>query len=311
MDTAHLKAFLKIAECGSISRAAQSLAIAQPSLSQQLLRLEDEIGFALFERSARGVLLTQAGHVFRERAREILHAAEQAVADALHLRNDLRGQVVVAMPPSLARLVGAGLVTALAEQSPSAGVRIVEAFHGSIRGWLEAEKIDLGILHDLQPLRHLAARALLEDELLLVGPPGRFGTLAAPAAAAMAGLADLPLSLPGIQHGLRQLLEREADRARLKLAVRHEVDSIDVALDLAAEGAACTVLPRAAVAPAARAGRCSVARIGEGGLRRTLSVVRNPAIVLTHASVRVETLLRAELARLAADRRWDGRVLED
>ena len=68
METRYLRSFLKIAESGSISRAAESLGIAQPSLSQQLLRLEDELGLKLFRRIARGVALTEAdyaGHVVR------------------------------------------------------------------------------------------------------------------------------------------------------------------------------------------------------------------------------------------------------
>lgn len=69
METWHLKAFLKIAETGSISRASESLGVAQPSLSQQLVRLEEEVGVALFQRTARGVTLTEAGRLFQQHAR--------------------------------------------------------------------------------------------------------------------------------------------------------------------------------------------------------------------------------------------------
>ncbi|WP_395398017.1 LysR family transcriptional regulator [Novosphingobium sp. BL-8A] len=295
MDTAHLKAFLKIAESASISRAAESLGIAQPSLSQQLLRLEDEIGFALFERSARGVTLTEAGHVFRERARQILHATEQAVADARHLRNDARGQVVLAMPPSLARVVGAPLIEELARQAPSLRLRLVEAYSGAVRGWLEAEKIDLGVLYEVHPLRHLATRTLASEGLVLAGPPGRF---AADAKVEIAALAAEPLVLPGAQHGLRQLLEREASRLGLAVTVAHEIDSLDTTIALAERGVALAVIPRSIAALAQ--GRISTARIGDPPLQRTLALARNPSHVLTHASIMVESLLGRVMAECLA-----------
>src|ERR671912_2845649 len=92
LDTRYLRSFLRTAELGSISRAAVSLGLAQPSLSQQLLRLEDEVGFQLFHRTARGVIITEVGRVFRERARQILFSAEQAIQDARHLKEEASGQ---------------------------------------------------------------------------------------------------------------------------------------------------------------------------------------------------------------------------
>ncbi|TCM15409.1 LysR family nitrogen assimilation transcriptional regulator [Novosphingobium sp. PhB165] len=301
MDTAHLKAFLKIADSASISRAAESLGIAQPSLSQQLLRLEDEIGFSLFERTARGVTLTEAGHVFRERARQILHATEQAVADARHLRADARGQVVLAMPPSLMRVVGARLVEELARQAPSVRLRLVEAYSGAARGWLETEKIDLGVLYEVHPLRHLATRTLASEELVLAGPSGRF---AADAKVEIAALAAEPLVLPGPQHGLRQLLDRDAARLGLTLQIAHEIDSLDTTISLVEHAAALTVLPLCAAAGAREKGWISTASIGDPPLRRTLTLARNPSHVLTHASIMVEGLLCRVMADCASAGLW-------
>lgn len=296
MDTAHLKAFLRIAETGSISRAAQSLSIAQPSLSQQLLRLEDEIGFKLFDRIARGVILTEPGRVFLEQARHILHVTEQAVADARHLRDEARGQVVFAMPPSIVRLAGPSLVEALAREAPMVRVRLVEAFTGSIRGWLEAEKIDLGILYDLGPLRHLSPSFLLRDNLVIVGPSGRFDK---ESPVSLRDLTGEPMISPGPQHGLRQLLDREAGREGVDLRIDQEIDSLDVAIALVAAGHGLAVLPLSSVSDLAFAGQLSMAPVGAPPMQRSLNVVRNPSHVLTHASVTVERLLRQMLDRHA------------
>jgi LysR family nitrogen assimilation transcriptional regulator len=308
VDTTHLRAFLKIAHTGSISRAAESLGIAQPSLSQQLLRLEDEVGIQLFDRTARGVTLTEAGCVFRERARQLLQMTEQAVADARNLRDEARGQVVFAMPPSIARLISVPLLEALAEHSPLVRIRVVESFTGPIRGWLESEKIDLGILYDLGILRHLVAQRLASDELFVVGPPGRFGSADAPTVLPFAALAGESLFAPGPQNGLRQLLEREAVRTGIDLRIAQDVDALDTMIGLAAGGRGLAVLPQCAVAQAVSARLLSVARLSDKGLRRYLSIVRNPAHVLTYALVHVENLTRVVMARLIAEGRWQGRL---
>lgn len=305
MDTAHLKAFLRIAETGSISRASLSLGISQPSLSQQMLRLEDEVGIALFERSARGVTLTEGGRVFRERARHILESATQAVADARHLRREAPGQVVFAMPPSVAQLVGAPLVEALAEHAPRARVRVVEAFSGAILGWIEEEKIDLGILYEPSHLHHLLARPLARDALVALGPPGRFGG-AGEDGLTLAGLAGEALIAPGRPHGLRQLLDREAGRAGVALTIDQEIDSLDTAIALVARGRGIAILPLCAARAAITAGQVSVAHFSGGGLWRRLSLIRNPSHILTHASVRVEGLVRGVMAQLIATGAWEG-----
>lgn len=310
MDTLHLKAFLKIAQTGSISRAADSLGIAQPSLSQQLLRLEDEVGIRLFDRTTRGVTLTEGGRVFLERAHQILHVTEQAVADTQHLREEARGQVVFAMPPSIARLIGAPLVEALASKAPHVKVRIVEAFHGAIRGWLEAEKIDLGILYDLGPLRHLATRHLASDELVLIEPKYQVGRAGLQGEVSFADLAGQPLIAPGPQHGLRQLIDREATRAGVTLDVVQEIDALDTIIDLVMNRRGLAVLPYCSVMDSVWAGSLCVAPFASGGLWRSLSLMRNPSHVLTHASVQVEGQTRAVMAQLVADGAWHAR-LED
>lgn len=306
METAQLKAFLRIAETGSISRAAESLGISQPSLSQQLLRLEDEVGIRLFDRMARGVTLTEGGKVFQEHARNILHAADQAIADARHMRDDARGQVVFAMPPSVARMIGAPLVETLGQTAPLVQVRVVEAFCGTIRGWIEAEKIDLGIVYDLGRLPHLVQRPLVSDELLVIGPKGRFDPLDQGHELPFSKLLGERIVAPGPQHGLRQLLDREAVRHGGPLTFVHEVDSINVMIELVARGHGLAVLPQCAVMEAAWAGQVTLARIAGQGLRRRLSLVRNRAHVLTHASVRVEHLTRATTSLLIDTGGWQA-----
>ena len=308
MDTRHLKSFLRIAETRSISRAAESLGIAQPSLSQQLLRLEDEVGLKLFSRTARGVTLTEAGRIFQEHAQHLLAGAEQAIEDVRSHDSAASGQVVFALPPSVARLIAVPLVEALKAEAPRVTVRLVEAFAGSIRGWIEEGKIDLSLLYELGPLRQLTMRRLVSEELYLFGPAGAFTEARDDLAIVpFAELADYPLITSGPQHGVRQVIEREAARHGAAVTVTQEIDALGPMLALVARGHGFALLPRSA-RDAAAPGVLDVARVGDGSLRRTLCLVRNPNHVVSYASVRVEDIAARVTARLIAAGTWDARL---
>ena len=307
MDTRHLRSFLKVADTGSITRAAESLDMAQASLSQQLLRLESEVGFDLFRRTPRGVALTEAGRVFQEHARQILRDAEQAIEDGKRFGAEPAGEVILAVPYSVSRVAGFALVEAFLHHAPQVSFRLVEALTGQIRGWLDAGKVDLGILHDQGPLRHLAARRLATEELYLVGPAGRYGDLGALPDVAAADLAALPMILPGLPHGLRQVIDHAAARFGAVLQVRQEIDAMAHIGALVAAGYGYSILPLPAIAEDLAAGRVSIARIGGGAIRRTLCLVRNRSQVATHASVRCEDLTVKVLSRLIETGAWRAR----
>ena len=304
METQHLKSFLKIADVGSISRAAESLGIAQPSLSQQLLRLEDELRFTLFRRTARGVTLTEAGRIFQERARNILRSTELAIEDIREMSAEPSGLVIMAVPYSISKLAGVALVEAFLQSAPQISFRLVEAATGQIRGYLEGSKIDIGIMHDLGPLRHLSSRRLASEELYLIGPAGSYGTLKSMPDVTMAELSALPLILPGPAHGLRQIIDHEATRLGLALTIRLEIDAMAHVGSLVAAGHGFSILPLPAIADALAAKKLSIARIEHGTLRRTLCLMRNSGQVVTHASIRGEDLTIKVLARLIEKGAW-------
>lgn len=312
MDTRHLRAFLKIADTRSISRAADALGIAQPSLSQQLLRLEDEVGFKLFRRTARGVTLTEAGRVFQEHARQILHDSEQALADVRQLKEVASGQVVLAMPHTVCKLIGLELVETLASDAPNIQLRLMEAFSSTIRSGLEAGTIDLAILHDRTSQRNLTTRKLVSEEVYLVGPPGRFGASVAEATVVSPEeLDNFPLITPGDHHDHRYFLDREAARIGFGYRLTMEIEAVGLVLQLVSRGRGYTFLPLAAVEDNLAVGKLSIAHVGDGSLRRTLCVVRNRAQVVTHASVYVEDLMTRIISGLIASGRWDAQMHTD
>jgi LysR family nitrogen assimilation transcriptional regulator len=306
MDGRQLRTFLKIIELGSITRAADALGIAQPSLSQQVLRLEDEVGIKLFLRTARGVTTTEGGRIFEEHARRILNTMDQALRDVQQLNDDSSGKVSFAMPGSVCRVLGVTLVEAVLNRAPRVSLRLIEAFSGHIRTWIDEGSIDLGILYDIGPMRHLSLRRLAREELYLVGPPGRFGDLETAPSVAAEEITALQMILPSPQHGLRQFLDREASRLGISLNVLIEIDALPHITQLVANGRGCTVLSLPAVRDDLAAGRVSVARIEDGAIKRTLCLVRNPTSEVTRASIRVEDLALKIMRRLIVTGRWSA-----
>jgi DNA-binding transcriptional LysR family regulator len=98
MELRHLRYFIAVAEHENVSRAALKLHVSQPGISRQIHDLEEEIGFQLFERSAKALRLTDAGKKFLDEARAVLQRADEAVKNA---RAVAGGEIHVGYAPSL------------------------------------------------------------------------------------------------------------------------------------------------------------------------------------------------------------------
>src|ERR1019366_9969124 len=101
MELRHFRYFVAVAEEENVSRAALKLHVSQPGLSRQIHDLEDEIGFQLFERSAKSVRLTEAGKVFLTEARAVLQHALDAVNKARTVAGGTSDEINVGYAPSL------------------------------------------------------------------------------------------------------------------------------------------------------------------------------------------------------------------
>ena len=304
METRYLRGFMKIAETGSITRAAESLGISQPSLSQQLLRLEDEVGVPLFSRTARGVTLTKFGRRLLLHASRILEGVNSAFEDARQFGEALVGEVILAVPPSISQIAGVALFEAMAERAPQVRFRLVEAMTAQIWGWIEEAKVDLGLLNYLGPRRELTFRQIASEELFLIGPSGRFGTPDDPPELTFAEAAAEPLILPGQPHGLRQLIDQEAARRGVELAVFRELDALSHIPALIRAGYGHAILPLSALTQALADAAISIARIEGGAIRRQLALARNSTAVVTQASVLCEAVVIEVLNRLMFRGKW-------
>lgn len=152
MEVRQLRYVCAIADAGNFSRAAERCQITQPSLSQQIMKLEKDLGVKLFDRLGRSVRLTEAGRAFLPHARAILGQMEVARTSVADKNADLRGSVAVGVIPTVAPYLMPSYTAAFAKKYPEAKLRIVEDTTAALVEGLRDLSIDLAIL--ALPLRY-------------------------------------------------------------------------------------------------------------------------------------------------------------
>jgi len=268
MEMRQLRYFCEIAECGSFSRAARTLAIAQPALSRQIRLLEESLASPLFYRNGRGIMLTTAGEVFLTHARQVLAQVDQACRDVGALKGMPQGTVTLGLPPSVSMTLLRPLVARLTEAHPKIRLRVKEGFSGNVWEWLQAGKVDLAVIYDDRRSSGIRSEPLIREELLLVHSPSL--GLTDPVSAEV--LADLPLVLPGRPHGLRLLVDSRMAEVGKEVTVKFEVDSMAMMKELAADGVASTILPFGAVQREVQAGFLKATPIASPELTRMMAL---------------------------------------
>ena len=245
MDIRALRYFQAVAECGSYSRGSELLRISQPAISRTIGKLEAELGAAVFRRHGHGVTLTDAGRILLERSQAILRQIEQARTEIRSREAGPSGLISMAVPPGAGQYLAPTLVRRFAESYPNVALKIVAGYSGTIQHWLVRGQVDLACVHELLPQRGFEVVPLVEEEVLLVGPPGAFPSERS--FVSTTELAGLPLIMPSRPNASRRLLDEWTARGGLPLDIRVEVDDHAITRALVRQGIGFTLLTRGAV----------------------------------------------------------------
>jgi DNA-binding transcriptional LysR family regulator len=170
MEMHQLTYFESVSRHLHFTRAAQELNVAQPSVSQQIRKLEHELGAPLFHRMKRHVTLTEAGKTFLPHARAVLQRLEEARLEVQELSGLRKGTLAVGAPPSVGTHLLPRALAAFSRRYPGILLSFREAGSRTLVALLEEGELDLAVV--IQPIRHpaLETQPLLEEELLLVVP---------------------------------------------------------------------------------------------------------------------------------------------
>ncbi len=232
MDLRQLRYFAQIVESGSLSKASRCLFVAQPALSQQLAKLEDEVGKPLLQRSARGVTPTDNGLALYHHARFMLRQLDQALSIARQESGDVHGMVSVGLPATTLLALGLPLVKGVREKYPGILLNVVEGMSGHIANMIKLGQLDLAILFSNDVSSKLDAIALLEEELFVLLPQNSALVPRERNSIAIAEVAKLPLILPTGAHGLRRRVAAEFERRNLTPHVVAEIELVVLADEL-------------------------------------------------------------------------------
>ncbi|MDO9598394.1 MAG: LysR family transcriptional regulator [Azoarcus sp.] len=302
MELRQLRYLVRTIELGSISQAALDLGIAQSAVSQQIQRLEGELSTRLLQRTATGVIPTDAGLAFLSHAQLALRHVEGAAMAARQSR--LSGQVSVGLAPTTAGVLGLPLITAMRSQYPDIRIHLVEGLSGHLGQMLNSRELDLAVLFDFDQARRWSIQPLVEERLFFVCAAD---AVAGALPTRLADLGDTPLVLPTHRHGLRRVIDAAFKALDLRPTVIAEVDSLTVLMDMVARGMAASLQPWAALARQPQSGAAlRWAEIVDAGTVRRNLLCSLSEDELSPAALATRALLARVVRRLVEDGGWRG-----
>jgi LysR family transcriptional regulator, nitrogen assimilation regulatory protein len=301
MDLRALRYFVHIAELRSFSKAAVQLRVAQPALSRQVRKLEDELGVELLERAGRQIALTEAGALLLQRAHSLIRQVSQAADEVRSNGADLVGSATLGVSPATCEVLGPIITRMCAERYPKLRLNFIEGFSGFILDRLIQDELTLCILHNPPRHRGVEIEPLLSEPMYLVGPPSKASAL--PRARAKAALDSLPLILPNRTHSLRLLIDRALAGRRIDVAL--QVDGYTLTKALVAAGQGYTILPYSAVHQQVEAKQLSAVPI-RPQISWTLSLAYRTDQRTTRTVGTLRAIIRAGMKLLIAEGKWRG-----
>jgi LysR family hydrogen peroxide-inducible transcriptional activator len=286
MELQQLRYFCAIVETGSFSRAAALTHVSQPSLSQQIAKLEDEFGARLFDRLGRTVRLTDLGHAFLPRARAVLRDLEAARSEVMQRKTSIGGEIRVGVIPTVAPYFLPPHLSAFSRRYPQARVSVIEEITPLLLERLHGGTLDLAVIALPLPGRshEFEATPLITEKLFAVLPTRH--ALARRASVSLSQLRSEPFLLLRDGHCFRETAVDACKRARLDPKIIFESGQFSSVLGMVSAGLGVSIIPEMAIEK--RRG-CSYVGLDDERASRTIG-----AIV-----VKGKSLSRAHLAFLA------------
>lgn len=288
MDLRQLRYFVKVIECGNITRASEALHIAQPAISQQMRNLELDMGMPLLERSVHGVVATAAGQALYRHAIELLRQAD-GTREMLRQDADFpQGKVSVGMPSSTARMLAIPLARAIGQRYPGIKLELIDAPSAELGRLISVGRVALAVNVDVVETRGMAFQRLLTETLYLVAWP-EFELAEDPVS--IEALAKMPLVLPCAPNTIRNRVEFALQEAGLKCEVEFEANSTDLLFSAVKAQLGVTILPWAAAHAELGQQRLKLARIDHRLFKRDLSLCWHDTVVESNAVQKVKATI--------------------
>jgi LysR family nitrogen assimilation transcriptional regulator len=265
MELRSLSYFVRIAELGSITRAAAHLHVAQPALTRHVQRLEDELNVALFTRANRGVRLTEAGQKLLDGATRILRDIERTGDEIRTQDAHPSGKIILGITPTLCPVLVPSLFARMRRDYPMIELKVMHAGMVRLEEFVIDGRVDIALLSELSRSRLIVSTRLAEEEMVLVSRPG----------ARRAGIVtgdELRRTSLILGDGLRAAMDALLAGLEIELKVETELNDHETIRLMVQEGAGAAVLPFSSVSRECARGLVAAHRITETGVFRTLAL---------------------------------------
>ena len=270
LNLVRLTYFIEVARQGSLSAAAESLRIAQPALSYQILQLERSVGLSLFERHPRGMRLTEHGQYLLPKARAIVDAIEALEADLKdRARVPERPVVTLALISSWATTYAPQILSKAAKALPDVALRLLEVRNEEALRMIAAQETDLGVV--ILPASADPSTKLIEEDLFLVSATSNDKA----DEVEFKSIDSMDLVLPTKANPLREIIDDAFTRNGVRLSSIVEVDGQDTVKNIILEGHYNSILAWNSVSQECKMGVLFARRITSPRLTRSIHLLRN------------------------------------
>ena len=305
MDLRKLRYFSNVVEAKSISRAADSLNVAQPALSKSIQALEEELGTPLLQRSAKGVATTEAGARLYEHCQIVFKQLDRARLDVRKSVERPSGTVTVGLPHSLMTVLALPILQLTTARYPDVRLELKQEHSHVLSGNLRAGKLDFAIMASPRSASGLFCGALLEEELLFVEPI-RSGRKARETHISFIEASRHEFILPSVGNGLRASAEGHFRARSLPLNVKYEVDAIALITQCVEAGLGVSLLPGGCLRMDIDQGHVRAKPFAEGGCHRSIVLCHAAEATLSPAAATVVSLVEEAARDLVVRGQWSG-----
>jgi len=269
MEVHQLRYFCAVAETGNFTRAAEATRISQPSLSQQIHKLEDELGAKLFDRLPRSARLTQFGKAFLPKAQAILRQIGEARVEIREMASGESGEVVLGAIPTVAPYLLPSMLSSFAREHPSVSVNVVEEITPTLLERLHEGTMDLALLALPVSGDEMISAELMREPLFAVLPEKH--SLARRRSIVLDEIRDEPFLLLKEGHCFRDNALRACRQSRINPNVVFESGQFATILAMVSAGMGVSVVPQMA---ARETPGCRFVFIADKRSSRSIGVVR-------------------------------------
>jgi DNA-binding transcriptional LysR family regulator len=297
VDYAAWKLFIEAAEHGSLSKVAVAYGTSQPHISRQIGDLEKQCGGRLFERTGRGVVLTELGQRIAPKVRAWLASSDQLVNDVRNSAGTPIGKVRIGSLPSTAHPLVSTLHKRLKEQYPLIQLSVREGQGAQLETWLDDGSVDLAILYRTNESPKNADTYLVETSTYLVSAAG--DPLTSRPTVRFSKLHNLPLVLFCRPSSWRNYLEQLGAERGISLNIALEADSLNLQTHIVSEGGIYTLLGPYAIVAASKDCRLQSSKLVDPVITRHIALAMSRHGSLTPAC-RIVMQLTREIAKSGA-----------